>query len=68
MEDELWDAKRVGQELNPSEPLTAASARKEMQRAGIKSVRITGYPAELVRLYKARRRGRGFRSDLHKED
>lgn len=65
MGDELWDAERVGQELGEDKPLTPASARKEMARAGIKAA--SGYPAELVRRYKASRKGRGFRSDLKKD-
>ena len=61
--DELWDAERVGEYLNPDDPLKAASARKEMQRANIRSQH--GYPAKLVRAYKRlKRRGRGYRSDL----
>lgn len=65
MDDELWDAERVGRELNESHPLTPAAARKEMTRAGIRS--LHGYPAELVRRYRARRKGRGHRTDLEKE-
>lgn len=60
--DELWPAEEVGKYLNPDEPLTPASARKEMQRQGIRSEH--GYPARLVR--KIRRKGRGYRSDLEK--
>lgn len=65
--DELWDAVRVGRELNPDKPLTTASARKEMSRAGISAV--WGYPAGAVRDYMRRRRkGRGHRSDLDQKE
>jgi hypothetical protein len=67
MDDELWSAERVGRELNDDHPLTPAAARKEMHRAGIRSVRISGYPAELVRRYRGRRKGRGHRTDLEKD-
>jgi len=56
MDDELWDDKRVGKELG----IAPDSARKEMSRAGIKKVRISGFPANYVRRYMATKRwGRG---------
>jgi hypothetical protein len=53
----LLTAEEVGKVLNPSDPLTPASARREMSRAGISEAR--GYPAHQVRTYALGRPGRG---------
>ncbi|MGH3808915.1 MAG: hypothetical protein ACRDRU_20250 [Pseudonocardiaceae bacterium] len=50
-------AEDVGRVLNPHQPLTAASARREMSRAGITEQR--GYPANRVAGYAAGRPGKG---------
>ena len=50
-------AEEVGQVLNPHQPLTAVSARREMNRAGISEER--GYSVGEVRAYAAGRPGKG---------
>lgn len=68
-DDELMSADEVGRYLNPDKPLSRGAVWKEMNRAKISSIVVRGYPARLVRAYKAtRRKGRGYRADLHTED
>lgn len=53
----LLTAEEVGKILNPTDLLTPASARNEINRAGITEAR--GYPAEKVHTYSRGRPGRG---------
>jgi hypothetical protein len=55
----LLSAEEVGKILNPADPLTPASARPEMSRAGISEAR--GYPADQVLTDAASRPGKGRR-------
>jgi hypothetical protein len=64
MEEEIWDAQRVGQELSndPDKPVSPGGVRSAMKRGGIRAVH--GYPKRAVLAYLSRRKGRGYRSDL----
>jgi hypothetical protein len=53
----LLTAEEVGKILNPTDFLTPASAREEINRAGITEAR--GYPAEKSHIYARGRPSRG---------
>ena len=55
----LLSAEEIGKILNPTDPLTPASGRREMSRAGIGKTR--GYPADQVRAYAAGHPGKSRR-------
>jgi hypothetical protein len=53
----LLTAEEAGKILHPTDPLTPASTRKEINRAGITEAR--DYPAEKSHIYARGRPGRG---------